>query len=634
MTEPRLLRCVVRICVSFLLLLVLLRVARATETVHYAMSFERANSHLIDITVETAGLDGHSVSFAMPYWAPGVYIVEEFAANIQNVEAFDSSGHALPWHKTDGQTWQVNLQGANSVSFHYKLFANGMPFRGAQLDERHVALTGAATWMYMVEGKDRPADLRIDRSSLPPTWRVATGLTRISADRYSAENYDWFADCPIEIADFAERDFAVLGTGYHFVVHDMMGKQDFSPFVDLLKDVIERGVMPILAPSVLASGSPTPAPFADYYFLIHITPGFGAGVEHLNSTMITIGQDWGDHSPTDQDALSNFYEHKMDLIVHEFFHAWNVKRLRPRELGPFDYSRAVHTPSLWISEGLTNYFTTIALLRSGFWKPQTFLDHTARVITVLESEPGRKERSIADTSWDTWLGFRGGGSSGAGVGFANNLSNTNYSYYDGGQVLGILLDLEIRHATGNRKSLQDWLRLMYSRYALPKPGFEPQDAVKAASEIAGVDMSDFFRRYVTGKEPLPYETEFSYAGIQVMKTESKVPWLGLALDRSSQDGGYRVTNVIPGSPGDLGGVDRGDVLLAMDNTTLSSISLEKQLAQHHVGDSVVLTLAHHGTVGRLTIKTAANPYPIYELKPLPQQTNKQRELYGGLLQSP
>jgi len=495
-----------------------------------------------------------------------------------------------------------------------------------------VALTGAATWMYVVDGKDRPANLRIDRSELPSEWRVATGLTHVSDDTYSAENYDWFADCPIEIADFAEKDFTVLGTRYHFVVHDMMSKQDFSQFADLLKEVIENGVVPTLAPAVLTCGSPTPAPFADYYFLIHITPGFGAGVEHLNSTMITIGQDWGDHSATDHDALSNFYEYKMDLIVHEFFHAWNVKRLRPRELGPFDYSRQVHTPSLWISEGLTNYFTSLALLRSGFWKAQTFLDHTARVITVLESEPGRRERSIADTSWDTWLGFSGGGSPGTGAGFTDNLSNTNYSYYDGGQVLGILLDLEIRHATGNRKSLQDWLRLMYSRYALPKPGFEPKDAVKAASEVAGVDMSDFFRRYVTGKEPLPYETEFSYAGIQVIKTESQVPWIGVALDRAGQENGYRVTNVIPDSPGDLGGVDRGDVLLAMDNITLSSMSLDKQLAQRHVGDSVVLTLVRHGTVRQLTIKTAANPHATYELKPLPQPSKEKRDLYGGLVQ--
>ena len=149
----------------------------------------------------------------------------------------------------------------------------------------------------------------------------------------------------------------------------------------------------------------------------------------------------------------------------------------------------VHTRSLWISEGITDYYAAVALARTGIFTPQDYLDHMGRVITALEQSPGRKERSIADTSWDTWFGG-GGGGFGAGA-YSTNLVNTNYSYYDGGNVLGLLLDLEIRHATQNRKSLDDWMRLMYQRYALPKPGFEPGDAVRAASEVAGTDMTSF-----------------------------------------------------------------------------------------------------------------------------------------------
>ena len=165
-------------------------------------------------------------------------------------------------------------------------------------------------------------------------------------------------------------------------------------------------------------------------------------MEHLNSTMLIMGSQWKNHSSTDHDFVSNLYDYKVSLATHEFFNAWNVKRLHPRELGPFDYSLPVDTQSLWISEGITDYYTDIALVRSVFWTPDIYRQRLGRVFSSFEQFPGREERSIANTSWDTWFGFRGEGAGDFGPGFANNLVNTNYSYYDGGQILGLLLDLE------------------------------------------------------------------------------------------------------------------------------------------------------------------------------------------------
>jgi predicted metalloprotease with PDZ domain len=598
--------------------------ASAAEPIHYELGFERPNTHLMNVTVRLSALTGATFDLAMPDWAPGAYSIRNYADNVQAFRAADSSGRALPWRKTDSQTWNIDLKGSTSVTVHYQVF-NG------QYNDHHVSFTGPSAWMYLVNGKDRSADLKLDRSALPANWKIATGMKKTGPTAYSADDYDTFADCPIEISDYGERVFDALGTTYHIVV-DPKEEQDFDKFTADLKKVVEA-VVPIFAPAV---GGNRAAPFAEYFFLMHINPGGGAagGVEHLNSTMITMNSGWSDHASTTGQYLTDIYTLKLFVAAHEFFHAWNVKRLRPRELGPFDYSKTVHTPSLWISEGLTSYYAAIALERAGFLPPQKYLDYIGRLWAGLEEKPGRKERSIADTSWDTWFGgAAGAGRGGVNTALQNNLANTNYSYYDGGQTLGTLLDMEIRQHTQNRKSLDDWMRLLYTRYALPKPGFEPNDAVRAASEVAGVDMSGFFEKYVTGKDPMPYERDFAYAGIQVITNARPQPWLGAVL-QSDSAGRAAVMNVIPGSPAEEGGLDRGDIVIAVDGQAADRSGIEKSLASRHNGDQLTLTVTHLGQLKQIQVKLTINPYPTFTLKPVENPTDLQRTIYKSYLGIP
>ena len=596
--------------------------AYAAEPVQYQLGFERPNTHLMDVTVRIPELDGKSVEVAIPDWAPGAYSIRNFAANVQGFRAADSADHALAWRKTDSQTWRIELNGAKSAIVRYQVF-------NPQYNDRHVSFTGHSVWMYVVHAKDRPAALTIDRSPLPVEWKIATGMKKTGAASFTADDYDWFSDYPIEISDYGEQVFDVLGTTYHIVV-DPKEDRDFAKFAADLKKVVEAEV-PILAPAV---GGGRAAPFAEYYFLMHITPGrgVGGGVEHLNSTMITYSSGWSDHGTATAQYLSDVYTVKLFVAAHEFFHAWNVKRLRPRELGPFDYTQMVHTPSLWISEGLTSYYAGLALLRAGFLTPQQYLDYLGRLWTGLEEKPGRKERSIADTSWDTWFGGAAGGG-GGNAALANNLANTNYSYYDGGQTLGCLLDMEIRNQTHNRKSLDDWMRLMYSRYALPKAGFEPADAVRAASEVAGADMSAFFERYVTGKDALPYQRDFAYAGIEVQTSAPKQAWLGATFQADSS-GRATVANIVPGSPAEAGGLDRGDAIIAIDGKVVDRAAFEKALSATHAGEPVALTVSHLGRVQQVAVKLATSPYLDYKLKPMDAPNQLQREIYHGYLGAP
>jgi predicted metalloprotease with PDZ domain len=582
----------------------------------YGLAFEHPNTHLMDVTVQAVDLQGATVEFAMPDWAPGSYNIENYAANIQCFRAAAADGKQLAWRKIDSQTWQIDLAGATSVTISYQVFANTLQNNVAQYNERHAFIGGPSVWMYLVNGKERPVELSV---AVPSGWRIATGMEHTSDHTFRAADYNWFADAPLEISDFAEKDFEVLGTTYHVIVHDVENKKDFTKFANDL----QKAVATIVPMFQAVTGTAQAAPFKDYYFIFHVWPKSGGGLEHLNSTQINFGTDWDSNEPVP--GTGTQYDLKLFVAAHEFFHAWNVKRLRPLPLGPFDYTQMVHTPSLWISEGLTSYYGALNLERAGLITPQRYLDGIAQLITKFEGRPGRAERSIEDTSWDTWWSYQNE------IAQANNLANTNYSYYDGGQIMGHILDFAIRQDTNNRKSLDDWMRLLYSRYALPKPGFKPEDAIRAANEIAGTQISDLFQRFISGKEPIPYEQYFAYAGIEVTKKlNTEKSWTGLDL-KKADDGRAQIRNIVPGSPADNGGLDRDDVIFAVDGRAVDSEGLSAQLASHKPGDTIRLTVLRLGEFQEFPVTLATSPYPSYALKPMDNQTEKQKATYNAWL---
>ncbi len=584
--------------------------AAAAETVEYELRFGKPSSHLLEISVHANGLKGPSVEFAMPTWAPGSYSVNDYAKNVQGFHASGPAGKELAWRKTDKQTWRVETGGAPAVTVQYKLYANTLSNNWAQYNEQHVFIGGPAVWMYLVGGKERPVRLVI---ATPAGWRVATGMSRMAENTFAAADYDWFADSPLEISDFAEQTFTVNGTVYHMAVHDGIGKKDFSQFTQDSKKIVET-IVPMYG--AVAGSAERPAPFVEYWFLMHIWPNAGGGLEHLASTQINYSTDWDNVQPRGRSGTE--YQSKLFVLSHEFYHAWNVKRLRPKPLGPFDYSREVHTGSLWISEGLTSYYGQLALARAGLVKPEDYLNSIAALITQFEQLPGRTERSIEDTSWDTWFRAAPGDT---------NLSNTNYSYYDGGQIAGHLLDFAIRQATNNQKSLDDWMRLLYQRYALPKPGFEPEDAIRAANEVASKDISEIFRRYISGKEALPYETYLGYAGIQVERARKpELGWIGVATTRND-DGRARISNLIPGSPAEDVGLDRSDVIVAVDGRVMDQAEFLKTLDALKPGEKLRLAVIRRGELKEISVTTVPYPYTTFKLRVADNPTQMQRTIF-------
>ena len=583
----------------------------------YELAFEHPNTHLLDVTIHASDLKGATVEFAIPDWAPGSYYIENYSANVQRFRATSADGKALSWRKTDSQTWQIDLAGATAVTISYQVFANTLQNNIAQYNERHAFIGGPSVWMYLVDGKDRPIELSV---AAPSGWKIATGMEHTSDHTFAAADYNWFADAPFEISDFAEKDFEVMGTTYHVIVHDVENKKDFTKFANDLQKTVAT-IVPLFQS---VTGTPQAAPFKDYYFIFHIWPQTGGGLEHLNSTQINFTTDWNSTEPLPGTTL-NQYDLKLFVAAHEFFHAWNVKRLRPLPLGPFDYTQMVHTPSLWISEGLTSYYGSLSVERAGLVPPLQYLDGIARLITNFEAKPGRKERSIEDTSWDTWF------SNPMSISQANNLANTYYSYYDGGQIMGHILDFAIRDNTNNQRSLDDWMRLLYSRYALPKPGFKPEDAIHAASEVAGKDVSDVFRRYISGIEPIPYEQYFALAGIEVTKkVDPDKAWVGIEV-KKSDDGHAQIRNVIPGSPAENAGLSNDDVIYAIDFRALEADGVNAQLSSRKPGDTLRITVLRLGEFKEFLVTPTTNPNPTYSLKPMENQTEKQKAIYNSWL---
>ena len=611
----------ISLCGALIFCAMLFAAPSRAQEVNYDLSFGAPNSHLVDVTIRAGGLSG-SVDFSIPAWAPGWYVINDYAKFVQDFSAKSPAGSPLAWHKTDKQTWRVELGDSTSAVIHYRVYGNTAGVDSMQFNELHAHIPGPAVWMYIVNGKQRPTKLTIHP---PDGWKIATGMARQGENSFSAPDYDTFIDCPIEISDFAEETFDLDGAKFHVIVHDLESKSDFSEFVSLLQKAVQQEIA-IDAPVAGADGRKTP--FAEYFFLFHVMPNTGGGLEHLNSTQIFFSTGWtaGAFSGDSISALQS----KVATAAHEFFHAWNVKRVRPKPLGPFDYTREVNTPSLWISEGLTDYYAPIALARAGIITPEQYLQQMGQAITQLESAPGRKERSLEDTSFDTWFWYVGEGR------FQTNEPNIDFSYYTGGHVMGQLLDLIIRNSTQNKKSLDDWMRLMYSRYALPKPGFTPEDAVRAATEIAGADMSDFFRRYISGKEIPPYEKILGYAGIEILNgAAAGRGYLGISVGRArNPQAGLTISNVVADSPAQNAGLDRGDVIAAVNGHAIDPASYQQLIANLKSGENVVFTVSRPGWQHDVTVRASADPRFIYSLKLSGHPTELQRAILRSLVGRP
>lgn len=542
------------------------------KSITYRLSMSRPVSHLFEVAIIVElpdQLKDKPLQFQMPKWSPGRYGVFDFAKNVQEVRAV-TNGSTRAVTRVDDQTWSVAPQGATTLAITYKVFGNDLSGTFSQLNDRHANYNGASIFMYIVGHKPDPVKLTIQA---PAGWKVVNGRTeRPGQSEYDFPNWDVLADTPTEIApDWTQDTFEVDGKKYHVVVHSFGPEGGKRP--GLVKD-IEK----IVRAQVAMWGPPE---FEEYTFLIHYAADdrSGDGMEHLTSTQII--------EPGTL-AEGNSYEETLGTVSHEFFHVWNVKRLRPLELGPWDFTRPLNTRGLWVAEGFTNYYGHLMLRRAGIWNDKRFLDRQAETVRRIESAPGSKLMSAEESSLSAPF------IDDAPHAQAVNLSNTAISYYPKGELIGMVMDLLVRGRTKGKASLDDVMRDMYEEFYLKSPngsyylrgrGYQTEDLERVVSQRSGFDFSDFFKRHVRNVEVLPYDEAFAYVGLRVVKTQAKEPFdAGLSI-QSMVPGEGVIQSVRNNSPAEDAGLQTNDEIVSLGGRQITKEWL-KTLARYKTGDSV------------------------------------------------
>jgi predicted metalloprotease with PDZ domain len=503
-------------------LLVLLVFATSSEaTIQYNVSLEHPEQHLFHVTMTIPDVKG-VVTVQMAAWN-ALYQIRDFSAHVQQLEAFAGAEKAAI-EKLDKQTWRI--QGSGTITVRYATYWDEIGPFGTQLNAEHAFINPAMILLYIPDRRAENVVLSIPNP--PENWRAAsaTGIESPRGARtffFKAATYDDFADGPIEIGNFQEFDLPGVSPRVTVLVHGEKWRRKLIE--EDLKRICEYETK-------LMEG----APFEHYTFLLHIGKGAGGGgMEHAYSTAIGVSSD----------------EYLAGVAAHEFFHLWNVKRIRPATLEPVDYTKEQYTRALWFAEGVTSTYGSYTLVRSGIWSKDRFYDDLGEQITELEERPANRWQSAEQASLDAWLEKYP----------LYNQPDDSVSYYTKGQVLGDLLDILIRDRTNNAKSLDDVLRAMNRDFA--KQGKLYRDSLDVrleAEKVAGGSFEDFFEKYVAGTEPFPYEQILGLAGLALRTTEHRRAALGFTAERDAS-GSLVVKSVESDALAAPAGLHVGDVIL-------------------------------------------------------------------------
>ena len=591
--------------ISLALLVSGLAFAQNETKLDYTVTLADPVHHRVHVTMtydpETAG-----DQVQLPVWN-ALYQVRDFAKNVLAVQASSQAGEKLPLRQVDKTTWEFQPKPGWVVLDYDIILDETGPF-GAQFNEHHAFFNLAEVLMYPVNGRELPIALRYEQ--VPATWKLAIALpsqnvpspTPGAAVGYvlHASNYDRLVDSPCELGEFSENDFEQGGARYRVVVDANAADYDGPKLVDALKKI-----------TAAETAWMNDRPFDSYLFIYHFPRGpAGGGMEHAYSTAI-------DHSASELKDLRSIES----VSAHEFFHLWNVKRIRPQSLEPIDYVHENYTRALWFSEGVTTTVADLALLKAGLLQPADYLQKISSAITFLQSRPAHLAQSAEESSLDAWLEKYP----------SYHAPERSISYYNKGDLLGILLDLKIRQDSNGRFSLRDLFRAMNRIYAQTGKFFPDSDGVRTEAEkLTGTDLRNFFEQYVAGTAELPYQELFASAGLTLDKELRTVADPGFTAARNFT--GPLLIEDIYGGQARSAGLNEGDELVAIDGRQPTR-GLEQYFANSRPGTKIRITVLSHGVRKDVELILAERSAEIYSLHESPSATAAQVERRRAWLNS-
>ena len=551
------------------------------EPIRYTLRFPAPQTHYVEVSAVVPTGGRPEVELMMAVWTPGSYLVREYARHVEAVAATGANGVALAVDKSDKNRWLIQTGGAATIAFDYRVYSREMSVRTNWVESEFALLNGAPTFMTLPEDLSRPHEVIIEPAA---GWRRSlTGLPELGGGehRYRAPDFDTLVDSPILVGNPDVYEFTVDGKQHYLVNQGEAGVFDGARAATDLETLVRAhrefwGSLPY-----------------DKYLFINMITESGGGLEHKNSTLLMSSR-WVTRT-------RRTYLAWLDLASHEFFHAWNVKRLRPLALGPFDYENENFTRSLWMVEGITDYYAALVLHRAGLSTRDELLDALSDQIEGLQTTPGRLVQSVEMASFDAWIKYYRPN---------ENSLNTAVSYYTKGTVLAFLLDAEVRRATGGARSLDDVMRTAFERFSGPR-GFTPDDFRAAVEETAGTDLASFWATAVEGTAELDYEGALETLGLRFRPVEAAgtdrpgSAWLGVATRNDS--GRLIVSQVRRDGPALGAGLNVDDEILAIDDFRVRADRLANRLEQYRPGDTVTFLVARREQLLRIEITFDAQP---------------------------
>lgn len=569
-------------------------------TMAITLSMEHPATHYYHVVFRTEGLKGDAQDFKLPAWTPGYYRIMDYAKNLVNFRAIDSAGHALQWNKTAKNTWHVESHNTGSITVSYDVYAFNPFVAESFLDDTRGYITPASLFLHVAGRIQHPVTLAIHPYS---GWNtVSLGLDPVDGqpNTFSAPDFDLLYDCPILMGNQEVRSFEVQGIP-HTLVFENVTNVDHAKIAADLKRMVEAAVRII-----------GEIPYPHYTFLA--MGAGGGGIEHLTSAAMMF------NGSTLSDPAG--YSRWLSFVAHEYFHTYNVKRIRPIALGPFDYDKENYTDMLWVSEGFTVYYEDLILVRAGLMTRDQYFERVEKNIQHYENSPGHLVQSAAEASFDTWI---------KGMNRGEYYSNTTISYYDKGAALALLLDLKIRNDSKNRRSLDDVMRALYQKYYKErKRGFTDQEFREECDTAAGTPLPEVFE-YATTVAGIDYPKYFAYAGLDIDVAPILRPGAFLGVETQFQEGNLVISSVEWDSPAQRGGLMAQDQILALDGTRVNAKSLDEKLKFKKAGDKMRVTLSRRGAIREIDVVLGQKMERTFKVKPVASPNSLQSAILDDWL---
>jgi len=573
--------------------------AQALDPIRYTLRFPAPHTQYVDVEAAFPTSGRAEIDVYMATWTPGSYLIREYERNVEAVTAAAGT-RALNVAKSSKNRWKISTGGAPNVTLRYKVYSREMTVRNNWVEAAFAMLNGAPTFITLVERAARPHEVRVE---LPAAWkRIETPLEPVSgsANTFRADNFDTLVDSPIIIGNPLVRDFTVDGKKHSIVF------EGDTALIDADKTVSDVQKIVVAARNVMG-----PLQYPHYHFFTLVVEQ-GGGLEHKNSFM-----GMGTRFLTRTDGA---YKNWLGLIAHEYFHNWNVKRLRPIELGPFDYENENYVKMLWVAEGFTDYYADVLPKRAGIVSKDEFLNTISNQIEQVQTIPGRLVTPVNMASFDTWIKqYRPD----------ENIANMSINYYPKGAVIAFLLDARIRKATNGARSLDTGMQWAMQRYSGEK-GYTPDQFYAVMSEAAGTDLKPWFAKTAESTDELDYTEALEYYGLRFRPAPASTrAFIG---GGTRNDGGRLViTSVRRDTPAISAGLNVDDEIIALDDVRVRADGLTARLDQYKPGDKISVLVARRDRLMKIDVTLGAEPGRAWRLEPLANATAEQTAHLNALM---